>query len=409
MDPTDKELREQLADGPFPGAGFDDRLRKRIEANLDRPARSRPRRYWTFGSAAAVLLAALFIGIWQWLDIGSSGIASEQLAGLSAASQADQTELGKVDEPLQTAMLIGLRKDVDTPDGGSVSTYRTLLVAPEGDEKLGVAAEGQGIVMPYSQSFWMLNGIGDDAGSSKQSLTAYEAYSSKKLMEVPELTASRQGLASEKLLYVGHEYVAVSQEADSTSLSASSKAGAEYRFVQSLKQLSDSLGTAFDPQTEPHTTLEEGLDRENGTVSVVFGNDQQWSVARKNGSWIGTVYRSATGLNPVDVTTEEELAEPLSSRIARNNSLAVDWDSIKSAEPAALDAFTSSNGEVLAIVLDREIKVYPYGRKNAASNAVKIELDPGESVIMVQWSVEQKYTEQWVTKVKEIFQAAAAR
>jgi len=411
MDPTDKELREQLADGPFPGGGFDERLRRRIESNLDRPSRrSRPRSFWAVGSAAAVLIVAMVLGIWQWSD---SGAGKEQwlanrLNEPSSASQMSPSELAKKEEPLETAMLIGLRKDVDTPDGGTVSTYRTLLVAPEGEEKLEVAAEGEGIVMPYNQSFWLLDSTADDGSSSMQNITAYEAYSSKKLLAVPEPAPLREGLSSERLLYVGHEYVAVAQEASPEAVgSASGAGGSEFRFVKSVKQLSESMGIPFDPATEPHTTLEQVLNQDNETEALRTGNEQ-WSIVRQAGAWIGAVYRGSSEFGALNTVTEEESSLELPESVARDNSLAIDWNDIRSLEPSARDAYTSSNRQVLAVVLDREIKVYPYGRGNAAAGALDIELEPGESVVMVQWSVEQKYTEQWITKVNEIFQAASS-
>ncbi|THF78421.1 hypothetical protein [Cohnella fermenti] len=406
MDPTDKELREWLSDGPFPGGGFDERLRRRIEANLDRPPRrARSRSLWTALGASVAVAAALLIGIWQWSDSGTEAWQANRDAEMSMASQPEAVKLAKVEEPLETAMLIGLRKDISTPDGGVVSTYRTILVAPESEDKLVVAAQGDGIVMPYKQSFWFLNATGDDGSSSAQTISAYEAYTSKKLAAVPEAAPVREGLLSERLLYVGHEYLAVAQEG--------SGAG-ERRFVQSLKQLSESLGTPYDSSTEPHLSLEAASDdeateelKEEDAVPVNVGTEQ-WSIIRKQGSWAGVRYRNSAGYGALDLTSEEETGESLPDKIARNNSLPIDWANVLALEPAATDAYASVNLQVLAVALDRQLKIYPYGRENSAENVLAIDLDPGESVIMVQWSVEQKYTEQWVTKVSEILQAASA-
>lgn len=402
MDPTDKELREKLAPGPFARDGFDERLRKRIEDSLDRPRKrfGRTTRFgWNAAGAAALLLLLIGFGIWQWSPLGSSpsGAKDTQLAG---ALDPKMSLTAETDEEIRSALLLGLRKDVTAPDGRIVSSYRTVLVAPE-DNKLQITAEGSGIVMPYGQTFWKIESTADDGTSDRQSLIAYQAYGRKALTERPAsiLATPREGLLSERILFVGNRYVSIAQDA----VGKEEGDDREYRFVKQINQLAKSGGTAFDPATEPHTALEEALAQ---AAAVNGEKTEQWAIVRKPGKWIGVTYGRLNAAEPVDANAEQEVQTELPEDVAPADQLLVSWDQIRRIEPAATDAYTSKSEDMLAVVVDREIKIYPYKQKNGLSNPLSVELEPNETVIMVEWALNQSeqknYADQWKTKVSEI-------
>lgn len=428
MDPTDKELKEQLSQGPLVRHGFDDRLRKRIEDSLDRP-RSRfgrtTRVRWSTAGAAALLLIVALAGIWHWAP-GSGGTnpmgSHASLAGPSESKAALDSE---ENEELRSALLLGLRKDVTVPDGQIVSTYRTVLVAPQ-DGKLAVAAQGPGIVMPYKQTFWKIESTADDGSTEAQSLIAYQAYGSKALTERPASTVAnpREGLATERILYVGKEYVSVAQEVDAKGMPG------EYRFVKTIKQLAASAGTDFDARTEPHVALETVLVPEDvaasaapdgvveqsaaspradlfggeATIKITSDQTEQWAIVRKPGQWTGVTYAQSAELGALDVNTEKEVPVTMPNAVVPEDRLLLDWDQIRQIEPSATDAYTFQ--ELLAAVVDREIKIYPYKQKNGLKHPLSLELEPNESIIMVEWALNQSetknYADQWRTKVAAI-------
>ncbi|MBB6735474.1 hypothetical protein [Cohnella zeiphila] len=419
MDPTDKELKEQLASGPFARDGFDDRLRRRIEMNLDRPEQrrsgSRRRRSRAAGALAAAAVLALIFAVWQWGPAGLGGHAGERASKLNNLQSATVPGLTEAyDETIRSAVLIGLRKDVTAPDGRTVSSYRTVLVAPQ-NNKLEVAAEGSGIVMPYKQTFWKIETTADDGHSDSQSLIAYQAYGSKALTEKPAsvVATPRPNLVSERLLFVGNEYVAVAQDA----AGGGDGAAPEYLYVKNIKQLASSAGTDYDPSTEPHTAFEDAVAEQPGSstaakaedaaavgASADGGKTEQWSIARKTGRWTGVSYGADSVTAPVDLNAEREIPTELPERVAPNDSLQWTWDQIRQVEPTATDAF--SYNDLLATVVDREIKVYAYKQKDGLSHPLPIELEPNESIIMVLWALNQSesknYADQWKKKVAEI-------
>lgn len=414
MDPTDKELREQLAQGPLIRNGFDDRLRRRIEEQLDQPRRrfGRTTRFgWSFAGAAAVLLALVFFGIWQ---LAPNGMDEASRTEKIADSPNALTTASAQDDDLNTGLLLGLRKDVTTPDGRTVSSYRTVLIAPE-NNKLEVAAEGPGIVMPYSMTFWKIEATPDDGTTEAQSLIAYQAYGRKALTERPAsvVATPRPGLLSERILYVGKQYVSVAEEAEGDS----GQSIQEYRFVKDIKQVAQSEGTNFVPEDEPHVNYKDTLD--SSAAGDEATDAEQWAVVRKQGQWTGVVFGTAAGQDSsagtaetvlngygsVDTNSVRTLPGKLAEAVAPNDNLQLSWDQIRQIEPTATDAFTYE--DLLATVGDREIKVYPYKQKDGLSHPLSLELDPDESIIMVQWALNQSdtknYVDQWKAKIAEIF------
>lgn len=416
MDPTDRELREQLSQGPLIRNGFDDRLRRRIENQLDQPRRKfgRTTRFgWSFAGAAAVVLALVAFGIWQLSPLaGEQSGVSQKLADPNMTSLAST---GEQDTELNTGLLLGLRKDVTTPDGRTVSSYRTVLVAPE-NNKLEIAAQGPGIVMPYKTTFWKIEATPDDGSTEAQSLIAYQAYGSKALTERPDsvVATPRPGLLSERILYVGKEYVSVAEETEG----GSGQSDGEYRFVKNIKQLAQSAGTAFVPEEEPHVSYADTLTLSDAQEKV---NDaEQWAIVRKAGQWTGVEYGYTAAKNAgggetasavpgayLGIDTNSALTIPgkLPENVAPNDDLQLSWDEIRRIEPSATDAFTYE--DLLATVVDREIKVYPYKQKDGLSHPLVLELEPNETVVMALWALNQSdtknYVDQWKVKIAQIF------
>lgn len=381
MEPTDKQLKEQLARGPLARHGFNERLRERIENEIARGgARSGSRllgRLYRYGAVTA-LMAAVLIGVWQWgipLISGDNKQAAHSQKGLE---QMNQLDAAVTTEPPRSALVIGTRTDSKFgSQGATVSAYRTILVVPE-SAGLTVAAEGPGLYMPYKQSFWKIDASTEEATGWQQ-------------LEAVKLTPGRQpqkqeaketeGL-SEKLLFAGNNYVSILQTA---SIPGDSGKSGTYAWVKNFDQLlSSRSGQPFDPDKEPHVKLGEWLGS--------GGTEEQWAIVRREGQW--KPEKPASGKGAADLAKWQPLGVALPELIVSYDALGLTWDQIRQFDPDAIDAFTSPTDDLLVAVSKEKIVIYPFRQADPASKALTLPLSNGESIVMVQWGM-NSYIPRW--------------
>ncbi|SFB17539.1 hypothetical protein SAMN05216312_104224 [Cohnella sp. OV330] len=403
MEPNDKDLKQQLSRGPLIKHGFDARLVARIEEAIERPVgRRHPflRFGWHGAGLAAMAVLLLFVGLWHW-SFGSGGPAGSmdlQRAGQTAGTEAPL--FADADAELHSALLLGLRADPKSEDGNVVSSYRTLFIAPT-DGQFELAAQGEGIVMPYGQNFWKIEAVSTDAGSQAlaQKLIAYPVTG--KDAAKTDLGALRESSAAplaERLLFVGNKYVSVEQN-------PSDAPNRVYRWVKDMDQLAaGAQRTAFEPESEPHVSLEEAMKTAEATETPVAEKDaaapvahtEQWSIIRRTGSWVAAAADTAgQPYAPLANKTLTELSTPLPESINKFDTLYPTWSQILQIEPGAKDAFSSPNEDMLVIVLDGELVVYPYHLLGGEQDPLRIPLQSNESLIMAQWAKEDKYLDSW--------------
>ncbi|WP_217595002.1 hypothetical protein [Cohnella sp. GbtcB17] len=403
MEPNDKDLKQQLSRGPLIKHGFDARLVARIEEALERPERRRHpllRFGWHGAGLAAMAMLLLFAGLWHW-SFGSGGPAGTinlQRAGQTAGTEAPL--FADADAELHSALLLGLREDPKSEDGSVVSSYRTLFIAPE-DGQFELSAQGDGIVMPYGQNFWKIEAISSDPGSAApaQKLIAYPVTG--KDAAKTDVNALRKAAAAplaERLLFVGNKYVSVEQN-------PSDAPNRVYRWVKDMDQLAKgALRRTFEPESEPHVSLEEAMKTAEATETPVALKDapepsertEQWSIIRRTGSWVAAAPdTSGQPYAPLANKTLAELPTPLPESINKFDTLYPTWSQVLEIEPGAKDAFSSPNEDMLVIVLDDELVVYPYHMQGGDQNPLRIPLQSNESLIMAQWAKEDKYLDSW--------------
>jgi hypothetical protein len=407
MDLMDKELKDQLARDPFKRHGFDDRLRRQIEERLDEPVRKRRgvfRLGWRSSGIALAAMLLVLAAVWAWKGPDIRPLAGDGEESLLVTASGEQTEPAPLEagEAVASALLVGLRNDAEE-SGGNNSSYRTVLIAPDRG-KLAVVAEGGGILMPYKQDFWKIEPVKTRSGGSLR-LIAYNAENGSAPKSAQSLSAERSSV-NEKLLYVGNQYVSLAQLRGSEDGSAVR----EYRFVKTVEQLAaDSLRPESDPAAESHVAFEElfaGRKVGKGADALRQAQTEQWSIVRQPGQWVGVKFAGSTSLKPVDAASAEPVGTELPETVVKSDRLAVSWEDILRLEPAAEDAFTSPNGDLLAVVLQNAIDIYPYKQKDAAQQKLTLELAPAESVIMVQWAASESYVESWKERVSAILEGS---
>ncbi|MCC3376480.1 hypothetical protein [Cohnella sp. REN36] len=406
MEPNDKELRQQLSRGPLSRNGFDDRLRKRIEDAIDRPAR-RPSFFarigWNGAGVAAILSLLLAFGIWQWTAPGPSAERFADDPAVQTASTQDNKLFADANAQIRSVLLLGLRTDQEA-GGNVVSRYRTLLIAPQ-DGQFAVTASGDGIVMPYKQNFWKIEAVtSGDKNAPTQTLKAYQA-NGKGALTLEQANAipvtSDIGMV-ERLTFVGNRYVSVVQNRTSAPK-------AEFRWVKHIEQLaSDASRTAFDPAAESHVKLEEVLKDSVAASPAIQPQTEQWSIIRRTGNWTAAAEEMKNGVTVTDAYAPfgndalVEISEPLPDEFRNYDTLSISWSQIKKIVPQAEDAFTSPNEDMLAVLAGNQILVYPYQQQNGKDHPLTIPLADGEKIVMAQWTSNIKYVDNWKKQVAAI-------
>jgi len=404
MDRFEKELMEQLAGDPLVRNGFDERLRRRIEERIREPRRA-PRRFSAiaaFAGAGALLIAAVWIGVWR-LSANTGSLAYEQISGpaeqaLHVSAHQPSAQMAGEEPAIRSALLIGIRADEpDSAGPGVVGVYRSLLVAPE-NGVLQVVAQGSDILMPYGREFWKIRSVRDPDGSPRlvaapaatleATATAKEpadgTATDKRVDEAAESGAEPERIY-EQVLFAGNRYISVRQERFDGDRETDSR---EFLWVKHVEQLTPKLleGTGDGEEGEPHVALSDVL------TDATEAKLEQWAIVREPGRW---------AIRYPDERSEEGEARPwrtypatLPSSVVSHDRLDLSWEEIARLDPLAKDAYTSPAQDVLALVRDDGIRVVPYRLPDAAARSVFVPMDNDETIIMVQWALD-RYVEEW--------------
>lgn len=408
MNPTNDRLRRELASGPLKRNGFDERLRRRIEERLDEEPLRRPFR--PFRLAGAFLGVLVMIGAFLLLirlhpahvadnsrSIADS-TAREPESGIHASAASDEPSRRSV-------LLLGLRRD--EAEAGT-SDYRTLLVSSGPDPSDWTAAEGDGIVMPYRIDFWKLD-VGE-IQAEVQPLRLAWAYNASRADKIafPMLEAWQEGGESgpieERILFAGNRYVALARWSSGTWM---------YR-VTEVSELGQPRNlTAIAGGAERHVMPAVQPDGRLGVVAFDepnrIGTVSEWRIERKAGRWTAMsrdIGAGPDGAAPTGSAGWRELPYPPGPEIVAHNELALSWDAIRAAQPAAVDAFTSPAHNMAAIVTDREIVFYRMKQGELEDEMLELPLRPGEKVIMAEWATHADYVDEWIRRVGAVFQGS---
>jgi hypothetical protein len=398
----DKELFEQLARGPLTRSGFDDSLREKIHKRIDNPKRKSVRLWhwnWRKTSSAFLLLFVILFGVWTWdpfsfkeSDENELLQMSEQTSSLTVQSANRELQ----NETPRSGILIGLRKDITAPSGATTSsTYRTILVIPQ-DKGLVIAASGPGIYMPYNKTFWKIDEVPDALGKGLQRIEASPA--GKLVEDVPSETPPSSLRRSERLLFAGNRFVSIEQNTMVTEAGESVKQTDVW--VNNVEQLLPTVRNKNNHTLyDLHYTLAAALGLDQNSSDI-----EEWTIDRVPGKWVAKQPSQASGiLNTMSDLDLQQVDVPLTEYVLSHDTLALGWDEIHAIEPSATDAFTSPTEDILAVVVDKGIEVYPYKMTDEWMKPLQIQTDYNEKIIMVQWAM-NSYIDSWTKQLNKWIQ-----
>lgn len=421
MESIDDQLKQNLAGGPLTRNGFSDALKKRIGERLDEQSGTTKKWVpWLSGISAAFLAAAVFLSVdWQ-TGPGQNPAqpqherSSMQTSLSSLFSSSDHKEV-----LVHSAVLIGLR--TDHPQTGSApeySTYRTLLLADDQGE-LQKIAEGNGILMPYKTDFMKIVPESRmNANEESRVLSASLAADASRLKS-PDMKPVQPLKLSEKLLFAGNRYLSVAQTVRQNTQGKDTQY--EYVWVKELQDIIGNKPLGSSPSVQDsHVSMQElygntvqdrlralssrlQLSAGSPDAPQVDENGESWAIVRERGQWVPQLatYTSRGSSNAFGYQLQD-VPLILPDSVVTYDRLSADWNDIRRIRPDAKDAFSSPNNELVGVVSSSEITVYPFDGKLGSKPLLTLSLAPSESVVMIQWAIDEPFVEMWKEKGKKL-------
>jgi hypothetical protein len=449
MKRTESDIESELRDAPLGRAGFTDEMRQEIERRVERERRLSPLAKLSLQAIGSLccVAALLFVGAaapWfapaektqdaaalQLRSVAADGAAAE--AGL-AGGDAEAAEAASAGAAFRSGLLIGLRTDLAAGEG---SNYRTLYIAPVGGQ-LGVVAEGSGVLAPYKQQFWMIEpvaritvdgpaqvltarpvdlgaaggapaGVGSGAGGSG-GVSVVAAGGGGEIVA----SAGR----SEKLMFAGNQYVSIAETALPAGGVTASSAAAVGAGVAAAGSAASAKPTASATLTDAWVTrlpaladgatqrasrftLGEAFAAADAAAPSAAADASRWTLTRRAGHWQPQLLESRPSGDRRGGAVLRGVNAALPEQIANYDALCCSWSAIKARQPRAIDALSSPDGEMLAIVSIGRIDVYAVvDGAIAAKRTLTLELNKRESLVMSQWAT-GRYVDEWSRKTRK--------
>lgn len=306
-------------------------------------------------------------------------------------------------------------KDLDSGIllGIKIPTYDEVNEIPDWQYKtIWIRSENRNItkyeldklLVPRKNGFWIVGVDREDKTSSiSDKVVAMPQFPRSDLEDVAkelEISISRlrnepATLAVEKptilkdILFIGNDYISI----EKTEVDNKNKKTLEIYALDNIEEekpikLSDIIGDGdllFNEGSQNIQSLGENVVLSESNVGLV----------RKNGYWIlkGRVnYRQ----------NEEELhkdfnikAIPPQSMVSYDE-LGIPWDIVSTQFPGAVDVFSSPNEEIIIVVTNSQIQIYPIDNGDITSldPIATVEIPNNASIIMSEWAL-GRYPDIW--------------
>ncbi|MDF2651722.1 MAG: hypothetical protein K0Q73_7527 [Paenibacillus sp.] len=376
----DDDFFKELEADPFPAKGFTPSLKKQIQREMNWK-KSPPKFSLKYVTTAGFMLVILLVSMWFSPLLKDTNEAETTKADLLISKP--YTEQAKA---IKSVLLVGLRTDsAREPDA---SSYRSLMIAESGN-RMKTVAEGSGILIPYGQEFWEIHPIDrkNEVGMTRtlQALPAEQASNPTVIQPTINKPSLEKAVYYEKLLFASNNYVSVSVK-DETRNEASSSQG-ESVWTQNIKQMAEGYGPI-----KSHVSLQE-----------LFGNaaiGENWAPVRSKGQWHTQIAEKTLQGGSNAAPQQQELPLTLPQSVVSHDQLVCTWDEVRRVQPNAIDAVSSPDQDMIAILTKTNIYIYPYSDQIGEGPLLSIGLNPNESLVMVQWATE-KYAEKWIEKGKQ--------
>jgi len=403
MDPSWNDLKNQLKEGPYLERGFNKQLQWRIEEKLeDKSAYNKTRLFKIASSCAVIAVIGLVVSL-NWTTLFNSVNSLEKIADQAIelnSSQDVRPAATAIPTTIKSVLLIGFRTDFQDKseidksiNAINYSQYRSLMITgnPDKPGKLEVAAEGNSILMPYGQQFWTINSVTQEAADhTYQYLNAIPAAQSGQQEE--SVFNSSDGINhSEKLVYVGNQYVSIVGRDQGNPKNVNPIK--EDVWMHKVDQMNTPDYLNFNP-----ISLEQVLVKQGDKATT--DKAENWTITRSRGQWVPQIADVEQINNQATTFKLHSFETALPEGVISYDKLSSTWDQILQIQPTAIDAISSPDGDMIAILTKDQLYAYPYVDREIGALGLQMNLNPNETLIMAQWA-SAKYADFWIESGKK--------
>lgn len=310
------------------------------------------------------------------------------------------------DRALSSGVLLGL-KSLDLEDDDLEKwNYRTVFIRTLNGEIASIQ-EMENILLPRRSGFWKIevNRVETD-GKYDDNIVAYPLNrgADVNITMAAEDDAAQNSVKAlrdtdtiKNILFVSNDYISI----ENIHYRNKGQRYLEFYPVANIEggtpiKISDIMG---DVGKEAFL---EGFNKE-----IIAGNEQyrnslidlkpkeeSFGLFRKNGLW---VFKGRANYieNEVYMYKDFGIKAIPSQELVSFDELYTSWDAVKLKVPEALDVFTSPNEDIAIVLTYNDILIYKIENGNIVEEPTgKVELNPGEKVIMAEWAM-GKYAQIW--------------
>ncbi len=300
---------------------------------------------------------------------------------------------------LNTGLLLGIKtKILDEETELDKWEYKTIWIRSSNRE-IGSIYETDGILLPRKKGFWDIdierridgNSINDTITSKVRDIVVEE--------EGEKRTSSRSLMASNKeereyqsflkhILYIGNDYISLEEINPTTNVKSLRVYPIDYMEEQNPTMIS-SLIDVEDFYLSGKTELNAAREKLD---------ERSFGIERKNGHWM--LKGRLNYIEDKDQLYKDFKIKSIPPReIVQYDELILPWTLIKSNFPDAVNAFTSPNEDIIIIVRDKSIDIYPIRDSDIVNEKLaSIKIENNQKIIMAEWGL-GKYTSTWEDEV----------
>lgn len=322
--------------------------------------------------------------------IEALSIPQELTTEVEEATDSDQ-------EFLNSGILLGFKSlNMSEEDELENWNYRSIFIRRVDEETITIK-EMEDILIPRKNGFWKIEVDRQNKGNNANDNIEAYPLSKEKEKGVDIRIDQERDKTLKNILFVSSDYISIENIHHRIK-------GQRYLEVYPIDninlktplEISSFLGDAGGEAIAKGFNKDIVAENEEYRSDYVdiSPSEDSFGLVRRNGLWI--FQGRFNYLEDENYMYKNFNIEALPTKeLISFDELYIPWNVIKEKIPTALDAFTSPNGDIAAVLTYDQLLIYEIEKENLADDPIEIiKLQPGEKVVMAEWAL-GKYAETW--------------